>query len=94
VAAQRVVSTELLALYWRIGHTSLERQQAEGWGTRVIDRLSADLQAAFPQMRGLPRSNLFYMRSLAAAWSWEAIVQQPVGRLPWGSRHGATRQAG
>jgi len=24
------------------------------------------------------------MRSLAAAWSWEAIVQQPVGRLPWG----------
>jgi len=82
--AQRVVNTELLALHWRIGHTILERQQAEGWGTRVIERLSADLQAAFPQMRGLSRSNLFYMRSLAAAWSWEAIVQQPVGRLPWG----------
>ena len=82
--AQRVVNTELLALHWRIGHTILERQQAEGWGTRVIERLSADLQAAFPQMRGLSRSNLFYMRSLAAAWSWEAIVHQPVGRLPWG----------
>ncbi len=35
-------------------------------------------------MRGLSRSNLFYMRSLAAAWPQEAIVQQPVGRLPWG----------
>jgi len=36
--AQRVVNTELLALYWRIGHTILGRQRAEGWGTRVIDR--------------------------------------------------------
>jgi len=35
--AQRVVNTELLRLYWRLGHTVLQRQQAEGWGTRVID---------------------------------------------------------
>jgi len=82
--AQRAVNTELLGLYWRLGHAILSRQQAEGWGTRVIDRLSADLRAAFPEMRGLSRSNLFYMRSLAAAWPEDAIVQQPVGRLPWG----------
>jgi len=82
--AQRVVNTELLALYWQLGEAILGRQQAEGWGTRVIERLSTDLQAAFPQMRGLSRSNLFYMRSMAAAWPREAIVQQPVGRLPWG----------
>ena len=82
--AQRAVNTELLGLYWRLGHAILSRQQAEGWGTRVIDRLSADLRAAFPEMRGLSRSNLFYMRSLAAAWPEDAIVQQAVGRLPWG----------
>ncbi len=82
--AQRVVNTELVALYWRLGHAILNQQQAEGWGTRVIERLAADLRAAFPEMRGLSRSNLFYMRSLAAAWPEQAVVQQPVGRLPWG----------
>jgi predicted nuclease of restriction endonuclease-like (RecB) superfamily len=82
--AQRVVNTELLRLYWRLGSTVLERQREEGWGTRVIDRLATDLRAAFPDMRGLSRSNLKYMRQMAAAWSEEAIGQQPVGQLPWG----------
>jgi DUF1016 N-terminal domain len=65
---QRVVNTELLALYWRLGHTVLTRQQTEGWGTRVIDRLAADLRAAFPDMRGLSRRNVVYMRTFAAAF--------------------------
>jgi predicted nuclease of restriction endonuclease-like (RecB) superfamily len=82
--AQRVVNTELLRLYWRLGNAVLERQREEGWGTRVIDRLATDLRAAFPDMRGLSRSNLKYMRQMAAAWSEEAIGQQPVGQLPWG----------
>jgi len=29
--AHRTVNTELLALYWQIGHKILERQRAEGW---------------------------------------------------------------
>jgi len=45
--AHRVINTELLALYWQIGHKILERQRAEGWGTRVVDRLAVDLRAAF-----------------------------------------------
>ncbi len=81
--AQRAVNTELLGLYWRLGHAILSRQQAEGWGTRVIDRLSADLRAAFPGMRGLSQRNLVYMRTFAAAFPGE-ITQQPVARLPWG----------
>ncbi len=82
--AQRVVNTELLRLYWRLGNAVLERQREEGWGTRVIDRLATDLRAAFPDMRGLSRSNIKYMRQMAAAWSEEAISQQAVGQLPWG----------
>lgn len=81
--AQRVVNTELLRLYWRIGQTILTRQQAEGWGTAVIERLSVDLREAFPQMRGLSRRNMFYMRSFAQAWP-EEVVQQAVAQLPWG----------
>ena len=81
--AHRVVNTELLNLYWRIGRAILDRQSAEGWGTRVIDRLADDLRAEFPQMRGFSRSSLKYMRQAAAAWP-DSIGQQPVGQLPWG----------
>jgi predicted nuclease of restriction endonuclease-like (RecB) superfamily len=35
-------------------------------------------------MTGLSRSNLHYMRQMAATWPAEEIVQQPVGQLPWG----------
>lgn len=82
--ATRVVNTELLLLYWDLGRAIAERQQTQGWGTKVIDRLASDLRSAFPQMRGLSRSNLFYMRQMALLWPRSAIVQQPVGRLPWG----------
>jgi predicted nuclease of restriction endonuclease-like (RecB) superfamily len=46
------VNKELILLYWQIGKEILQRQQREGWGAKVIDRLSADLHAAFPQMKG------------------------------------------
>jgi len=81
---QRIVNTELLELYWHIGDAVLRRQRAAGWGARVIDRLATDLRAAFPEMRGLSRSNLKYMRQMAGAWTEEAIGQQAVDRLPWG----------
>jgi predicted nuclease of restriction endonuclease-like (RecB) superfamily len=81
--ALRTVNTQLIELYWSIGKTILERQDVEGWGSGVIGRLADDLRAEFPEMKGLSRSNLFYMRGFAAAWP-EPIVQQPVGQLPWG----------
>jgi DUF1016 N-terminal domain len=47
VRAAFAVSRELVLLYWSIGSEILARQGAEGWGTRVIDRLSRDLQVEF-----------------------------------------------
>jgi predicted nuclease of restriction endonuclease-like (RecB) superfamily len=82
--AQRRVNVELVRLYWGIGSTILRQQDQEGWGTNVIGRLADDLRAAFPEMKGFSRANLFYMRRVAAAWPDEEVVQQLVGRLPWG----------
>ncbi|RBY83556.1 DUF1016 domain-containing protein [Geodermatophilus sp. TF02-6] len=82
--ARRSVNTELLSLYWTIGRTILDRQQQQGWGAKVIDRLAADLRAEFPDMTGLSRSNLHYMRALAEAWPEAQVVPQAVGQLPWG----------
>jgi predicted nuclease of restriction endonuclease-like (RecB) superfamily len=74
---------ELLATYWAIGGDILARQQEEGWGARVIDRLSADLRERFPEAKGYSPRNLKYMRAFAAAWPDPAIVQGPLAQLPW-----------
>jgi len=84
VRAALAVTRELVLLYWSIGAEILLRQQAEGWGTRVIDRLGHDLQARFPGIEGFSARNLKYMRSLAEAWPDPAIVPQRVALLPWG----------
>ncbi|GLU34898.1 hypothetical protein Busp01_47400 [Trinickia caryophylli] len=77
------VNRELVTLYWQIGHDILDRQQRQGWGAKVIDRLARDLKAAFPDMQGFSPRNLKYMRALAQAWPTPAIVQQAVAQLPW-----------
>jgi predicted nuclease of restriction endonuclease-like (RecB) superfamily len=82
--AQQRVNTELVGLYWRIGHTIAERQASEGWGSKVISRLAGDLRAAFPDMKGFSPRNLTYMRTFASAWPDPAIAQHTAARLPWG----------
>lgn len=69
-------------LYWQIGNDILERQQQQGWGTKVIDRLAQDLRADFPDMKGFSPRNLKYMRSFAQAWPDAQFVQQLVAQLP------------
>lgn len=78
------VNSELILLYWSIGRDILVRQRAEGWGTKVIARLAADLRRAFPEMSGISARNLKYMRAFAGAWPQEEVVQQVVAQLPWG----------
>lgn len=83
VKASLAVNKELVMLYWRIGKEILERQAAQGWGTKVIEQLARDLKSEFPDMEGLSRTNLLYMRAFANAWDDEVIVQQLAGQLPW-----------
>ena len=78
------VNRELVLLYWGIGRDILSRQESEGWGAKVIDRLAVDLGRAFPEMTGLSARNLKYMRAFAEAWPDLEFVQQVVALLPWG----------
>lgn len=83
VQAARVVNTELVVLYWRIGTLIRQRRAEQGWSTKVVDRLAADLRAAFPGMRGFSPRNLVYMRTFAGAVEGQ-VAQQAVAQLPWG----------
>jgi predicted nuclease of restriction endonuclease-like (RecB) superfamily len=83
IRASVAVNSELVLLYWQIGRGIMERQEREGWGAKVIDRLSADLRHEFPEMKGFSPRNLKYMRAFAQAWPDEAFVQQVVAQMPW-----------
>jgi predicted nuclease of restriction endonuclease-like (RecB) superfamily len=75
----------MVMLYWDIGASILERQQTEGWGAKVIDRLSFDLKEAFPDMKGFSSRNLKYMRKFAESWRDRQLVQRTVALIPWRS---------
>jgi predicted nuclease of restriction endonuclease-like (RecB) superfamily len=75
----------MVLLYWEIGKAILKRHKNEGWGAKVIDRLSADLREAFPDMQGLSPRNLKYMRKSAESWPDREVVQRSIAQLPWRS---------
>ena len=81
--AALAVNRELVWLYWQIGRDILERQHAQGWGAKVIDRLAQDLRSAFPDMKGFSPRNLKYMRAFAEAWPDGEFVQGALAQLPW-----------
>lgn len=77
------VNHQLVATYWDVGTDILARQDEQGWGARVIDRLAADVRHQLPDLTGFSTRSLKYMRSFAQAWPREAIVQAPLAQLPW-----------
>jgi len=81
--AARAVNNVLVETYWQIGREIVDRQQEQGWGARVTERLSVDLRAAHPGMRGLLARNLRYMATLASRWPY-GVGQRGVAQLPWG----------
>jgi predicted nuclease of restriction endonuclease-like (RecB) superfamily len=87
--AVHAANAELIGAYWYIGTEILRRQAEEGntrgrGGPKIVQRLSADLRAAFPDMGGFSVANLRYMRAFASAWPDEGMLQHRVGALPWG----------
>ena len=83
VKAALAVNQELIILYWQIGQEILTRQQQEGWGAKVIDRLAKDLKREFSDMKGFSPRNLKYMRAFAEAYPDQAIVQEVLAQITW-----------
>ena len=78
-------NSSLILLYWHIGRAIAQKQSEEGWGANVIDRISCDLRKSFPDMHGFSPRNIRYMKKFASTWEDNAILQQLVAKLPWGT---------
>src|SRR5690606_21450936 len=74
------VNAEMLTQYWEIGNSILEKQNQNGWGSKVIDLLASDLAKIFPENSGFSVRNLKYMRAFAEAYPQFPIVQVPLAQ--------------
>jgi predicted nuclease of restriction endonuclease-like (RecB) superfamily len=86
--AARAINAELIDVYWQIGQEIVRRQAKEGnrrgrGGPKIVERLSADLRAAFPGARGFSVRSLRYMRAFAVAWPEREMLQSDIAALPW-----------
>ncbi len=83
--AAAAANRELLHLYWQIGRDIVLRQEREGWGTAVIERLAGDLGRLFPGVAGFSARNLWRMRAFYLAYpSGFGISATAVAEIPWG----------
>ena len=69
IKAALAVNRELIQLYWEVGKTIVSRQRFEGWGQSVIERLSADIRAEFPDLTGFSPRNIWRMRAFYVAYT-------------------------
>lgn len=76
-------NVSMICLYWNIGKAVLDKQSEEGWGAKVIDRISKDLKESFPDMNGFSPRNIKYMRKFAECWRDFEFVQRVVAQIPW-----------
>ena len=81
--ALKVVNKEMVTLYWDLGKLIVERQDREGWGKSVVERLANDLQNEFPGVRGFSIQNLWYMRQFYREYRDNEKLQPLVGEIGW-----------
>ncbi len=89
IKAAVAVNSELIKLYWEIGKEIIEKQNREGWGSKVLERVAKDLQNEFPGVEGFSRANIFRMKAFFIAYEKVAqAVRQleslPIFLIPWG----------
>lgn len=84
VRATLAANRELVGLYWWIGREIRSRRDNQGWGAKVVERLSRDLREEFPDIKGFSERNLKYMIALVETWPDAEFVQQPAAQMPWG----------
>ena len=68
-------NADMLFHYWKVGHFILYLQKKEGWGSKVIDKLSKAIRSKYPDKKGCSTRNLIYMCQFAKAYPMEVITE-------------------
>lgn len=82
ITVARVVNAELSTAYWNIGKMIWEKQQKEGWGESVIERLSLDIKKHTGMAGGFSPRNLWFMKQFYEEYGYATtFLKQLVSEL-------------
>ncbi len=81
--ALKKVNQELISLYWDIGRSIKEKQEVEGWGKSIVEKLSKELQKEFPGIRGFSQANLWRMRNFYLTYHKAENLAPMVREIGW-----------
>jgi predicted nuclease of restriction endonuclease-like (RecB) superfamily len=71
------VSAEMLRMYWDIGEMLFNKQKEAGWGTKILERISADLKNDFPDIKGFSVRNCQFMIQFYKEYNQELTFTKP-----------------
>lgn len=70
-------SAEMLRMYWDIGEMLFNKQKEAGWGTKILERISADLKNDFPDIKGFSVRNCQFMIQFYKEYNQELTFTKP-----------------
>lgn len=76
VKAAVKVNAEQLLFNWQLGRDLVMRKAEERWGSGIVEQVSLDLQAAFPESKGFSTTNLWRMKQ------WYQFYSDALKKLP------------
>lgn len=74
----------MIELYFEIGKSIVEKQEALGWGKSVVEQMSRDLISEFGEKSGYSSSNLWRMRNFYLSYKDNEKLAQTVREISWG----------
>lgn len=82
IKAHLQVNAAVLEFNWNLGHDISEIMRTRIWGSGVLNQVSLDLKAAFPESRGFSKDNLYRMATFYRFYARQnEIVAQLVRQL-------------
>ena len=82
IKAHLQVNAAVLEFNWNLGHDISEILRTRIWGSGVLNQVSLDLKAAFPESQGFSKDNLYRMARFYRFYSEQKeIVAQVVQQL-------------
>lgn len=63
------VNSEQLLFNWQLGRDLVIRKAEEKWGAGIVNQVSLDLQAEFPEAKGFSARNLWFMKQWYSFYS-------------------------
>lgn len=82
IKAATAVNVEMLKFYWSLGADIVRLEKNQPWGSKFMNRISADLKAWMPEAKCFSRVNLYYMVRFFNLYAPAQIVQQVAEQLP------------